>query len=228
MNGNRFGGVMLKEKYLITNQHIKKELKQRPGGNRTPRYAVAHDTGNPGSTARQNFNYFNSRPLEASAHVFIDDKEILVIIPLHEKAWHVRSNVSEANEWAIGVELCYGPSINFSKAYSRYVWFFAYLCDKYQWNPKTHIKGHFELDPKRRTDPLNCFHQYGKSFPFFIEDVKYELKKKLVNLEEFKDTATSPDNLFKVQIGAFSSRENAQKLAAKAKAAGFAVYIEHN
>jgi N-acetylmuramoyl-L-alanine amidase len=212
---------------MITNQYIKKEFKQRPGGNRTPRYVVAHDTGNPDSTAQQNFNYFNSRQMEASVHVFIDDKQILIIIPLHEKAWHVRSNVSDANEWAIGVELCYGPSINFSEAYSRYVWFFAYLCEMYQWDPETHIKGHFQLDPKRRTDPLNSFHQYDKSFPFFIEDVKYELKKQLVKHKEFKETATASGSLYKVQIGAFSSRDNAQKLAAKAKEAGFAVYIDH-
>ncbi|WP_338082968.1 peptidoglycan recognition family protein [Fictibacillus nanhaiensis] len=217
----------MKEKYLVTNRFIKKDLKQRPGGNRIPRYAVAHDTGNPDSTAQQNFKCFNSRPLDASAHVFIDDNEILVIIPLHEKAWHVRSDVSDANEWAIGVELCYGPSIDFNEAYRRYVWFFAYLCEMFQWNPETHIKGHFELDPKRRTDPLNSFHQYDKSFPFFIEDVKYELKKKVVNRNEFKDTVTAPGRLYKVQIGAFSSRDNAQKLAAKAKAAGFSVYIEH-
>jgi N-acetylmuramoyl-L-alanine amidase len=217
----------VKEKYLVTNRFIKKDLKQRPGGNRIPRYAVAHDTGNPDSTAQQNFKYFNSRPLDASAHVFIDDNEILVIIPLHEKAWHVRYDVSDANEWAIGVEICYGPSIDFHEAYLRYVWFFAYLCDMFQWNPETHIKGHFELDPKRRTDPLNSFHQYDKSFPFFIEDVKYELKKKVVNRNEFKDTVTAPGRLYKVQIGAFSSRDNAQKLAAKAKAAGFSVYIEH-
>ncbi|MDR7071931.1 N-acetylmuramoyl-L-alanine amidase [Fictibacillus barbaricus] len=215
-------------KYPITYQYIKKELQQRPGGNRVPRYAVAHDTGNPDSTAQQNYHYFNSRQLEASAHVFIDDKQILVIIPLEEKAWHVRSNVSDANEWAVGVELCYGPSIHFTEAYNRYVWFFAFLCEKYGWDPETHIKGHFQLDPKRRTDPLNSMHQYDKSFPFFLEDVKYELKKMVVQDEAFKDTVVASNTLYKVQIGAFSSRENAQKLASKAKAAGFAVLIDHS
>jgi N-acetylmuramoyl-L-alanine amidase CwlA len=218
----------MSDTYNISFQFLQKELKQRPGGNRTPRFAVAHDTGNPNSTAMQNFRYFNSGPLNSSAHVFIDDKQILIIIPLEEKAWHVRSEVSDANDWAIGVELCYGPSIDFNEAYKRYVWFFAYLCEKYHWEPETHIKGHFQLDPKRRTDPLNCFHQYDKSFPFFIEDVKYELKKRVVKNDEFKDTVLSPGKLYKVQIGAFSSRENAQSLAAKAKAAGFSVFIDHS
>ncbi len=218
----------MKVKYQITTKLIKKEWKQRPGGNRIPRYAVAQDTGNPNSTAQQNYEYFNSRQLEASAHVFIDDKQILMIIPLLEKAYHVRSNVSDANEWAIGVELCFGPSIDFNKAYSRYVWFFAYLCEMYQWDPARDIKGHFQLDPKRRTDPLNCFHQYDKTFPFFIEDVKYELKKFVVNQNEFKELLTAEEKLYKVQIGAFTSRENAENLSRKAKSAGFAVHIDHS
>ncbi|MBY6036407.1 N-acetylmuramoyl-L-alanine amidase [Fictibacillus nanhaiensis] len=211
------------KQYTITNQYLQKNLKQRPGGNRVPRYAVAHDTGNPDSTAMQNFLYFNSKQLASSAHVFIDDKQILVIIPLHEKAWHVRSNLSDANEWSIGVELCYGPSIDFQEAYLRYVWFFAYLCKTYKWDANHHIKGHFQLDPKRRTDPLNSFHQYDKTFPGFIEDVKREMKKQFLKREK-----SESHKHHKVQIGAFSSRENAEKLALKAKTAGFEVFIEHD
>jgi N-acetylmuramoyl-L-alanine amidase len=221
------GGVTMFRKFPIRHQYIKKEWKQRPGGNRSPRYAVAHDTGNPGSTAWQNFNYFNSRHLQASAHVFIDDKEILIIIPLHEKAWHVRSNVSDANEWAIGVELCYGPSIQFHKAYERYVWFFSYLCKTFKWDPGLHIKGHFQLDSGRRSDPENAFRQNGKTFSQFIEDVKNQFNEMSKN-HTYKKASNEGDILYKVQIGAFSSRENAERLAAKAKAAGFNVFIDHD
>ncbi|MFC7371719.1 peptidoglycan-binding protein [Fictibacillus iocasae] len=162
-------------KYPITNMYIDSKWSQRPGGNRIPRYSVAHDTGNPGSTARQNYRYFNSQNLSASAHVFIDDKEILVIIPLNEKAFHVRQNVSDGNDWAIGVELCWGGAIQFEEAYKRYVWFFAYMCRQYNWNPDLQIKGHFQLDPSRRTDPVNALKRYGKTYAGFIADVKKEL-----------------------------------------------------
>jgi N-acetylmuramoyl-L-alanine amidase len=213
------------EKYTIKHHYINKNLNQRPGGKRTPRYAVAHDTGNPDSTALQNFHYFNSRQLQASVHVFIDDKDILVTIPLSEKAWHVRSNVSDANEWAIGVELCYGPSIHFDEAYKRYVWFFAYLCQNYEWEPRDHIKGHYELDPARRTDPIHAFSQYGKTFSSFLKDVAKEKQGMNNGNEEEKRNKPASTILYKVQIGAFSSRENADKLAKKAKAAGFNVFI---
>jgi peptidoglycan hydrolase-like protein with peptidoglycan-binding domain len=163
-------------KYPITQQYISDKWNQRPGGSRIPRYAVAHDTGNPGSTARQNFAYFNSRQLSASAHVFIDDKEILVMIPLTEKAYHVRSNVSDANDWAIGVELCYGGEINFREAYKRYVWFLAYLCQLYNWKPTLQIKGHYQLDPERRKDPVSALAPNGETWESFLADVSSELK----------------------------------------------------
>lgn len=162
--------------YPITASYIDLKWPQRPQGNRIPRYTVAHDTGNPGSTALQNAKYFNSRALSASVHTFIDDRNIIEIIPLWEKAWHVRRNVSDAIDWAIGVELCYGGTINFNEAYKRYVWYFAYLCKQFNLDPLKQIKGHFQLDPTRRTDPVNALSKNGKTFQGFLNDVHAKLK----------------------------------------------------
>ena len=41
------------------------------------RFIVSHDTGNPGSNAIGNRDYFNEIQPKASAHTFIDDKTIL-------------------------------------------------------------------------------------------------------------------------------------------------------
>lgn len=143
-------------------------------------YIVSHGTGNPGSTAYNNRNYFNRVQPSASAHTFIDDEYILEIIPLDEKAWHVRYNVTrdnalfgeDANDAAIGVELAYGGNIDFWEAYNRYVWYHAYLVDKYNLNPETDIVAHSTLDPGRRADPQNILHQHGISWAGFIQDVK--------------------------------------------------------
>jgi N-acetylmuramoyl-L-alanine amidase CwlA len=172
-------------KYAITYSYIDKQWDQRPGGYRIPRYGVAHDSGNPGSTAAQNRKYFNSRQLTSAAHAFIDDKEILVIIPLTEKAHHVRKSVSDANDWAIGVELCYGDKINFEEAYKRYVWFFAYLCEIYNWNPQIQIKGHYLLDPTRRSDPVSAFSKNGKTWNVFLKDVIRELEDVTVPVQQY-------------------------------------------
>ena len=68
------------------------------------KFIVAHDTGNPGSTAQNNVSYYEktNNETEASAHIFIDDKEIIECIPAltsnkPEKAWHVRYNQSQDN-----------------------------------------------------------------------------------------------------------------------------------
>lgn len=166
--------------YPITQKYIK-HGNARPGSSiNGPRFLVAHDTGNPGSTAHGNRKYFNDQQPSASAHTFIDDQYILEIIPLTEKAYHVQYQKREdnrrfgynSNDAALGVELCYGGSIDFKEAYARYVWYFAYLCNKYGFQPEKHIAGHFELDPGRKTDPENALEQNGVSFRQFIKDVR--------------------------------------------------------
>jgi N-acetylmuramoyl-L-alanine amidase len=143
------------------------------------KFIVSHDTGNPGSSAYANRNYFDTSQPKASAHTFIDDKNILEIIPLNEKAFHVRYEVSmdnrlfgeHANDAAIGVELAYGGNIDFSEAYRRYVWYHAYLLDRYNLDPLKDIVSHKKLDPTRRTDPQNVLHRYGISWDEFVNDI---------------------------------------------------------
>lgn len=171
--------------YQITHDYIK-HGNARPGTPiKGPLFGVAHDTGNPGSTARQNRAYFNNQQPKASAQVFIDDKEILVIIPLNEKAYHVQYQKpydnqrfgEDANDAGIGVELCWGGGINFAQAYNRYVWFWAWMCDKYGWDPHKKIASHKQLDPQRRTDPDNALNKHGITWTQFLNDVKKELNQ---------------------------------------------------
>jgi N-acetylmuramoyl-L-alanine amidase len=162
------------------------------------KFIVSHSTGNPGSTAYANRNYFNNRQPSASAHTFIDDRYILEIIPLDEKAWHVlyekpndnRMFGVDANDAAIGVELCYGGNIDFTEAYKRYVWYHAYLCQKFNLDPFKHIVPHSTLDRERRSDPLDTFRLYGVTWDEFITDVNEMLQK---NKEAFKSKKEKGD-----------------------------------
>ncbi|MFX3624752.1 MAG: N-acetylmuramoyl-L-alanine amidase family protein [Ectobacillus sp.] len=152
----------------------------RPGI-RVPKRAfiVSHDTGNPGSNAIGNRDFFEQNQPKSSAHTFIDDKRIIEIIPLDEVAYHVRYSVPadneiygyDANKAAIGVELCYGGNIDFWAAYTRFAWYHAYLCRRYGLNPKKAIASHKQLDPKRKIDPLEVFKRQGITFNQFINDV---------------------------------------------------------
>lgn len=147
------------EKYTITPKYLPIRTKRRNGTAISPavKFIVVHDTGNKNSTAAGNVKYYiNSANSEsASAHLFVDDKEILECIPAltapPEKAWHVLYNVTtdnqlygyNANDAAIGVEYCFGDNINADEAYKKYIWVIAYLCYTFKLDPATSIVGHF-------------------------------------------------------------------------------------
>ena len=139
-------------------------------------FGVAHDTGNPSSTARNNVDYYKRTAGQdyASAHIFVDDKQIIECVPFFtarpEKAYHVVYNTPidnrmygvDANDCALGIELCYGKGINFAEAYKRYVWLWAFFCKKYGFDPAVKITSHKVLDPANRSDPFMAFNQNGK------------------------------------------------------------------
>lgn len=150
-------------------------------------FITDHDTGNINSTARGNISYFKRTADDsyASAHVFIDDKEILICIPCleePEKAWHVlyekpKDNElfgDDANDIAIGLELCYFNDYNRTlEAYKKYIWFNAYLMF-YHNLTISKITGHHILDPERKTDPMNALNILGKTFEDLLNDIQKE------------------------------------------------------
>lgn len=186
---------MIITKYLPTN------TKRRSGQKLLGlKFIVAHDSGNPNSTAMGNVNYYiqSANAMEASAHTFIDDVNIIECIPSSEKSWHVIRNVTtdnttyggDANDYALGIELCYFPQdvVRSKIAYNNYVEYIKGLCQLYKLNPATAIVGHFMLDPQRKTDPMNAFKVIGKTWTQFIQDLtppandKEATKKEIIRL----------------------------------------------
>lgn len=186
--------VSFKMKYPISSKYLGKPSKRR-GGDAMSKvvFIVAHDTGNPNSTAAGNINYYqNSRnEVSASAHLFVDDKEIIECIPTGllelkaEKAWHVLYNVTtdnkmygvNANDCAIGVEYCFGSNINSDEAYAKFIWVMAYLCYFYKLDPAKAIVGHHILDPGRKIDPKNGLSKCGRTYEQMLKDVVTEYKE---------------------------------------------------
>lgn len=181
------------EKYEIAPRYLTAPSKRRSGHHITPsvQFIVAHDTGNPGATAAQNVDFYERSKDEesASAHLFVDDREILECIPAlslppnqAEKAWHVLYSLStddklfghNANDAAIGVEYCFGGAIDADEAYRRYVWVLAALCDRFGLDPSTRIVGHFFLDPARRTDPVTGLARSRRTYEQLLRDVAQE------------------------------------------------------
>lgn len=177
-------------KYPVVPRYLSGPSKRRPMRPITPavRFLVAHDTGNPGSTAANNVRYYERTrdEMSASAHIFVDDHEIVECIPAltgrPEKAWHVLYTVPaddkrygcDANDAAIGVEYCYGGRIDAAAAYARYVWVLAYCCHRFGLDPRWAIIGHCFLDPRRKTDPVTGLAHSRRTYEGLLRDVVAE------------------------------------------------------
>ncbi len=196
--------MAFKEKYKITPKYLTSGTKRRSGKLIFPKvkFIVAHDTGNPNSTASGNVGYYEktNNTESASAHLFVDDKEIIECIPAltndkPEKAWHVLYNVTtddqlygyNSNDVAIGVEYCYGTKINADEAYRKFIWVLAYICYKFELDPKTSITGHCFLDPQRKTDPVSGLMYSRRTYEQLLRDVvsEYEDCTGVAQLKKF-------------------------------------------
>lgn len=195
------------ERYQITKRYLDLPSKRRPTLPMSPgvKFIVCHDTGNPGSTAANNVKYYNSTPNPkqvASAHIFVDDKEIIECIPAltgpPEKAWHVLYNKPNdnlffghnANDAAIGIEYCYGSKIDADEAYRKYVWVIAFVCFKHKLDPRIQITGHTFLDPPpRKTDPVSGLAFSLRTYDQLLRDIVAEYE---ICSGESLDTLTGP------------------------------------
>lgn len=141
-----------------------------------PIFAVAHDTGNPNTTAQDNVNYYKNSynidwSLVASAHIFVDDKECIVCIPVTEKAWHVLYNIpidnnwynADANDAAFGIEGSYfDDKARSKKSLDNMSRVMAYLCNYWDIDYKTEVPGHQDIQSDK-IDPGNLLQAAGYS-----------------------------------------------------------------
>nr|DAZ23506.1 MAG TPA: LYSK HYDROLASE, ENDOLYSIN [Caudoviricetes sp.] len=138
-------------------------------------FAVYHDTGNPGSTAQQNVDYYkNTYDIDwastASAHFFVDDKECIICVPLDEKAWHVLYDTptdnyyfgDDANDAAFGGELCYfaDDTDRSLKALDNFARVFAVLFDSWDIDHWNKCPGHQDIQADKQ-DPGNALEACG-------------------------------------------------------------------
>lgn len=158
------------------------------------KFIVCHDTGNDGTSALTNVNYYitSRNDMQASAHAFVDDKGVVECIPLTEKAWHVQYGPTidnkmfgfDANDDALAVELCFSTKGLFDTklAYANYVEYIRSLCKTYNLDARTQLVAHATLDPARRTDPLTAFATIGKTWQNFLDDVAGSVEEEMISI----------------------------------------------
>ncbi|MCH4326235.1 peptidoglycan recognition protein family protein [Staphylococcus haemolyticus] len=168
-----------------------------------PIFAVYHDTGNPGSTAQQNVDYYINTYMQdwastASAHFFVDDEECIIDVPIDEKAWHViydtpKDNYyfgDDANDAAFGGELCYFPDDRERslKALDNFARVCAVLFDSWNIDHFNKCPGHQDIQDDKQ-DPGNALEAcgYGR---YEIEVIDNLVQHYMNGTDIDKDTVT--------------------------------------
>ena len=82
----------------------------RTGRTGAVKYIVIHYTANDGDTAKNNVDYYAREVIKASAHYYVDEKEVWQSVKEGDTAYHCGANVYKHKECrnsnSIGIELC--------------------------------------------------------------------------------------------------------------------------
>lgn len=116
-------------------------------------YIVIHDTGNPrvGADAEAHYKYFNGGDRQASAHYFVDDKQILQVVEDSQASWHCgdgKGKYGITNQNSIGVEICVNG--DYDKAVANAIELTKQLMGRYNIVPERVVR---HYDASRKTCP---------------------------------------------------------------------------
>lgn len=140
-------------------------------------------------------------------------------LPWNHRGWHAGGT---ANNTHIGFEICEDGLTDasyFSAVYKEAVELCVHLCKLYGLSEKDiicHSEGHKQGIASNHADVMHWFPKHGKTMDTFRADVK----KKLLSSEN-KPAEPVKKKYYRVQIGAYSDKANADAQLAKAKKAGF-------
>jgi N-acetylmuramoyl-L-alanine amidase len=141
-------------------------------------------------------------------------------LPWNMRGWHAGGS---ANNTHIGFEICedeLSDPAYFSAVYKEAVELCIYLCKQYGLTEKDiicHREGHKLGIASNHGDVMHWFPKHGKSMDTFRADVKAGLAADT----PAPVTPTESKKYYRVQIGAFAVKANADTVLKKVKAAGF-------
>lgn len=141
-------------------------------------YIVIHDTGNekPLATAEAHYNYFNNGDRSASAHYFVDEKQILQIIDDSNSSWHVgdgKGKYGILNRNSIGIEICINDG-EYTTEIKRTIELTKHLMNKYN-IPIENVVRHY--DASRKNCPAKLSKNDWEAWRAFKIQLERELKK---------------------------------------------------
>ena len=172
-----------------------------------PEFIVVHNTAN-NASARDEVAYMCKNNNQVSFHYAIDDKEIVQGIPEDRNAWHAGDGANgKGNRKGIAIEICYSKSggKKFEDAEKLAAKFIAYKLKEKGWG----------IDKVKKHQDFS-----GKYCPHRTLDMGWQRFLNMVQAE--LDALKKEENvMFRVQVGAFKVRANADKLADELRKKGY-------
>lgn len=171
-----------------------------------PTRIVVHNTANDAS-ARNEIAYMISNNQEVSFHYAVDDKEVVQGIPENRNAWHSGDGEhGKGNREGVAIEICYSKSggDRFIKAEQNAVDLIVSILKKYNWG----------------VDKVTKHQDYsGKYCPHRTLDAGWD---RFIGMIEQK----LKNRLYKVQVGAFANKANADRLCNELKSKGYSAFVK--
>jgi len=206
----------------------------------TPTGIMVHSTAAPGVMAAAFAERWDRPGVQKAIHFFTDHKEAVNVLPCEpgnvHRAWHCgRGRNGSGNDTMIAFEMCEPANLDdrvyFAAAYRNAVELAASLCREFHIRPQSilcHAEGHQRGIASNHGDVLHWFPRHGVDMDDFRAAVADRLS------DEGKpqsgdgtdpagggvETAESRE-LYRVQVGAFRAEDEAKKLSARIKAAGY-------
>ena len=168
--------------------------------NRQIKYIVIHFTANNGDTALGNTNYFKNTYRGASAHYFVDEKEIWQCVEDKDKSWHCGTTGKYYHNYcrnynSIGIEMC-------SRKDSRNNYYIKeevvkntieltkYLMKKYN-VPKERVIRHYDVTHKICPAPFVYNQELWNNFLYKLDNTEIKECDNMIynKLEEIPDYA---------------------------------------
>ncbi|MEG0615123.1 MAG: N-acetylmuramoyl-L-alanine amidase [Oscillospiraceae bacterium] len=218
----------------IIEDYVVISSKHRPGTKRTGfRGVTIHETGNrnAGASAKSHNTYYHNLALsnqepEIGYHYFVDDKEAYLECPLDEIAWTNSDGNGDGNMKTIAVEICVNPESNFNIACENGAFIAANILkingvntvvDGLRDKTSGNLWQHFSWSKKGKNCPETI--RNNGLWESFVASVQRQLD--LMN-----NVANPPsDVIYKVQVGAFKDKSNAEKLSAELAQKGYKNFI---
>lgn len=146
-------------------------------------------------------------------------------LPWNHRGWHCGSgSKGSGNDTHISFEICedgLADASYFSAVYKEAVELCAYLCKQYGLTEKNiicHSEGTTLGIASNHSDVMHWFPKHGKSMDTFRAEVGKLLATSTSSAEPAQSTQKT---LYRVQVGSYSVKANADAMLAKVKAAGF-------